>query len=162
MSRKSRNAPPGRNGKPRREIAVRREAGIRPAVSAARVRLAVRRTLDRQAFGRDCSVSLMLAGEETLAALNARYRGVDRATDVLSFNLEAVDPETDLFHLGDIAISLPRAARQAAARNEPFEREVLLLAVHGTLHLLGYDHETPDDKKRMWQAQRQILKEVSA
>jgi probable rRNA maturation factor len=103
----------------------------------------------------------MLAGEETLAALNARYRGVERATDVLSFSAGAVDPETGLFHLGDIAISLPRAARQAAARQAPLEREVMLLAVHGTLHLLGHDHEKPDDKRKMWRAQRQILKEVA-
>jgi probable rRNA maturation factor len=131
------------------------------SVPAAVIRLAVRRTLDHQAFRRDCSISLMLAGEETLAALNARYRGVERATDVLSFSAGAVDPETGLFHLGDIAISLPRAARQAAARQAPLEREVMLLAVHGTLHLLGHDHEKPDDKRKMWRAQRQILKEVA-
>jgi probable rRNA maturation factor len=129
-------------------------------VSVASVRRAVRRTLEHQAFHRSCSVSVFLAGEETLAALNSRYRDVDRATDVLSFAAGNTDPETGLFHLGEIVISLPRAARQASARAHPLQREISLLAIHGTLHLLGHDHAKAAEKKRMWRAQREILKDL--
>jgi probable rRNA maturation factor len=141
-------------------ITVRREKGLRRKVSVSAIRRAVRAALEHQSFRRDCSVSLVLAGEETVKALNTRFRGILRATDVLSFSAKRVDPETGLFHLGEIILSLPRAARQASARNAPLERELLLLAVHGTLHLLGHDHENAAGKKRMWAAQRQILKEV--
>jgi probable rRNA maturation factor len=103
----------------------------------------------------------MLAGDETVASLNASYRGVARATDVLSFSAGILDPGTGLLHLGDIVISLPRAAAQAAARHAPLEHEVLLLAVHGTLHLLGHDHARAAAKKRMWRVQTQVLKELT-
>jgi probable rRNA maturation factor len=119
----------------------------------------VRRTLAHQSFAEDCSIALILAGEETVLSLNARFRGAAHATDVLSFPSKAIDPETARLHLGDIIISLPQAARQAAARRRTLEKEVLLLAVHGTLHLLGHDHENTAGKNRMWKAQREILKE---
>jgi probable rRNA maturation factor len=142
-------------------VTIRRERNLHRRISTAAVRLAVRRTLEDQAHRNDCSVSVMLAGEKTVTALNACYRGVPRATDVLSFAGKLVDPETKLRHLGDIVISLPRAARQAAARRKPLEGEVQLLAVHGTLHLLGHDHEKAGGKKRMWRAQARILKELA-
>jgi probable rRNA maturation factor len=142
-------------------ITIRRERHQPRLVPIAAIRRAVRRTLDHQSFRKACSLSLLLAGEETLGELNARYRGVAHATDVLSFPSKIVDPQTSLSHLGDIVISLPRAARQAAARRKPPEAEVLLLAVHGTLHLLGHDHETAAEKKRMWKAQMEILKELA-
>jgi probable rRNA maturation factor len=111
-------------------------------------------------FRGDGSVSVLLAGEETLAEMNARYRGISRPTDVLSFSAKVTDPETQICHLGEIVISLPRAARQAADRGATLESEVLLLAVHGTLHLLGMDHADAAGKKKMWAAQRKILKEI--
>lgn len=95
-----------------------------------------------------------------MAALNSRYRGVDRATDVLSFAAGNTDPETGFFHLGEIVISIPHAVRQASARAHPLEREISLLAVHGTLHLLGHDHAKAAGKNRMWRAQREILKDL--
>jgi probable rRNA maturation factor len=138
-------------------VTVRREGGLRRKASAAAVRRAVRRTLEHEAFRKPCSVSVLLAGEKTLAALNTRFRGVRRATDVLAFPVRQSDPETGLLHLGEIVISLPRAARQAAERRQSAERELLLLAVHGTLHLLGHDHAKASEKKRMWRAQEEIL-----
>ena len=142
-------------------ILVRRERNLRLSVSAAAIRRAVRRTLEAEAYRESCSVSVLLATEEKVAALNAYFRGVPRATDVLSFSAEVPDPEMKLLHLGDIIISLPRAARQAAARNAGLEHEVILLAVHGTLHLLGHDHARAAGKKRMWRAQKRILKELT-
>jgi probable rRNA maturation factor len=160
MKRKKRNAPPARSAEFRPLIAVRREKRLDGSVSAAAIRRALRRTLAGRSFRGACSLSLVLAGEETVAALNARYRGIARATDVLAFPSGIIDPETATLHLGDIIVSLPQAARQAAARRATLESEVLLLAVHGTLHLLGHDHEKTGEKKRMWREQRRILKEV--
>jgi probable rRNA maturation factor len=162
MKKNSRKKPPrAGKGEPRRVILVRRERNLRRPVSTAAVRRAVRATLEAEACRKDCSLSVVLAGEETVASLNASFRGVAHATDVLSFSANVVDPETELLYLGDIVISLPRAARQAAARRAPLENEVLLLAVHGTLHLLGHDHAQTAGKRRMWRAQKQILKELT-
>jgi probable rRNA maturation factor len=141
-------------------VTVRRERGVGPGVSAAAVRRAVRCTLERRAVRGECSVSILLAGDETVATLNARYRGIRRPTDVLSFSAKVADPETRIRHLGEIVISLPRAARQAADRGAAPESEVLLLAVHGTLHLLGMDHADAAGKRKMWAAQREILSEL--
>ncbi|MBN1438398.1 MAG: rRNA maturation RNase YbeY [Anaerolineales bacterium] len=159
MKRKPKHARPARSVEVRRTILIRREPRLAGKVTAAAVRRAVLRALEHQSFREDCSISLVLAGEETVARLNARYRGVPQATDVLAFPSRVVDPQTAVRHLGDVLICLPRAAAQASARGKTLEDEVLLLAVHGTLHLLGHDHHTARKKKRMWDAQKQILKE---
>lgn len=142
-------------------IRIRRERNLRRPVSTAAVRRAVRRTLEAEACRKNCSVSILLAGEETVTSLNASFRGIPRPTDVLSFSANVADPETGLLHLGEIVISLPRAAQQAAARRSTLENEVLLLAVHGTLHLLGHDHAKTAGKRRMWRTQNLILKELA-
>ncbi len=147
---------------PRRLIRIRCEKQLTQKVAPAAVRRAIRRTLEQQSFRKECSISVLLAGDETLGSLNARFRSVARTTDVLAFGSRGLDPETGVVHLGEIAISLPRAGAQARARRAPLEREVQLLAVHGTLHLLGLDHDTPVRKQRMWRAQREILKELNS
>jgi probable rRNA maturation factor len=154
---------PPRAGKaePRRTILIRRERNLRRRVSTAAVRRAVLRALDSEAFRKACTISVVLAADETVAGLNAQYRGIPRTTDVLSFSANVVDPQTRLLHLGDIIIALPCAARQAAARRATLESEILLLAVHGTLHLLGHDHARAAAKRRMWRAQERILQELT-
>ena len=84
----------------------------------------------------DPEISLVLCDNLFIRSLNAQYRGQDKPTDVLSFAQD--DPNL----LGDIVISLPTAARQAEAAGWSLADEVALLAVHGLLHLLGYDDET--------------------
>jgi probable rRNA maturation factor len=160
MKKNRRKKTSRQNSDPLRLIRIRREKRLPQEVSTAAVRRAVRRTLEQQSFRKACSISLLLAGEETLESLNERFGGVAAPTDVLSFGSPGIDPETGVVHLGEIAISLPRAAAQARSRRAPLEREVQLLAVHGTLHLLGHDHDIPLRKKRMWQAQRIILQEL--
>ena len=81
------------------------------------------------------SVSILFCGDRRMRTLNRRYRGKDRSTDVLAFPAAAP-------MLGDIAISVPYAAREAGRRGEPVAREIDRLLVHGYLHLLGYDHES--------------------
>ncbi|MCB1056181.1 MAG: rRNA maturation RNase YbeY [Acidobacteria bacterium] len=87
------------------------------------------------------SFGVRFTSDRELRRLNHTYRGKDRSTDVLSFPGEE-GPEGR--HLGDVAISVPTARRQAAAAGHPTERELRILLLHGVLHCLGYDHETDD------------------
>ena len=109
------------------------------APPAARVRALLARAarLARSAGNdrRGGAISVLFCGDLRMRAMNRRYRRKDRSTDVLSF--PAAPPL-----LGDIAISVPYAARQARRLREPVTREIDRLLVHGYLHLLGYDHET--------------------
>lgn len=107
-------------------------------------------------------VSLVLVDDDYIQELNRDYRGIDRPTDVLSFALnegeepDVIDgPQESL--LGDIIISLPTALRQAEEFNHSLERELAFLAVHGMLHLLGYDHEEETDRQVMRQQEEHIL-----
>jgi probable rRNA maturation factor len=96
-------------------------------------------------------VSLLFTDDEAIKQLNSRYRGVDSATDVLSFPSEEED------FLGDIAISVPRARLQAEQYGHPLPREIAFLTVHAMLHLFGYDHIEPADEEKMRARQREIL-----
>jgi probable rRNA maturation factor len=101
----------------------------------------LRRVLEgaARALSIEGEVSLVLTGDRAVRALNARYRGQDRPTDVLSFPGGATRGE-----LGDIVISVPTAERNAHAGGRTLARELDVLALHGFLHVLGYDHETDD------------------
>jgi probable rRNA maturation factor len=108
----------------------------------------------------DADLTLVLTGDARLQALNRDFLHIDAPTDVLSFPSEETDPETGRRYLGDVAISVLRAAAQAQAGRHPFEQEVQLLVVHGLLHLLGHDHAEADGKRRMWAAQAAILEDL--
>ena len=121
-----------------------------------------------------CEVQISLIGPRKMRTLNRESRGIDRETDVLSFPyLEwrdaepgqftslaeppLLDMETGRVLLGDIVISMHRAAEQAEAYAHSLLRETCFLAVHGTLHLLVYDHMTEKDERRMDRLAQQIL-----
>lgn len=109
----------------------------------------------------DSELSITLTDDEHIHALNKKYRGVDRATDVLSFAFrESDEPEVigaDFEILGDVIISLERATAQAEDFGHSFRREVIFLEVHGLLHLLGYDHVDDDERREMEEEQRFIM-----
>ncbi|MFA5561794.1 MAG: rRNA maturation RNase YbeY [Eubacteriales bacterium] len=131
-----------------------------PAALIRTVRAAVAATLAHEGLCRRVSVSVQLCDNPTIAELNRRYRGKDLPTDVLSFPLWEREelPRRGLLELGDIVISAPQAAEQAAAFGQSFLREVAFLVVHATLHLLGYDHERSEaDEEDMFGRQRSIL-----
>jgi probable rRNA maturation factor len=105
-----------------------------------------------------------LTGDENLREYNSRYRGVDEPTDVLAFAAreQPTDPRFQAppgteDWLGDIVISVPRARRQARAAGHPVNDEVRLLAVHGLLHLLGYDHAEDEEEATMTALTKRIL-----
>jgi len=96
-------------------------------------------------------LSVMLCDDAVIQPLNAQWRGVDQATDVLSF------PQDDALVLGDVVISAQTAARQAAEHGHGVEAEVRVLLVHGLLHLLGHDHQTADEAVAMNSEEARLL-----
>ena len=106
------------------------------------------------------NLTIVLTDDRQLHELNSDYLDVDSPTDVLSFPSLETDPETNEIYLGDILISIPRAAEQAQAAGHPLEAEVQLLTVHGTLHLLGYDHSSDEEKDVMWNEQAKVLERL--
>jgi probable rRNA maturation factor len=111
----------------------------------------------RQAGAGSVDVTVVIGDDAQLHELNRQFLGVDAPTDVLSFPSDEADPDTGERYLGDVLISLPRAAAQADARGHAVRDELQLLVVHGVLHLLGHDHAGPDEKARMWQLQASVL-----
>ena len=105
------------------------------------------------------TLTVLLTDDQQLRVLNRDYRGFDETTDVLSFTDGTELPEMGLY-LGDIAISVPQAQRQADQQGHPLLDELRLLTVHGVLHLLGHDHAEPEEKERMWSAQEIVLNQL--
>ena len=103
--------------------------------------------------------SVIFVGNEEIQELNRDYRGIDRITDVISFALEDNNDiiMNEVRVLGDIYICIPRMKEQANSYGHSEKRELSFLAVHGLLHLLGYDHMTKEDEKEMFELQEMIL-----
>ena len=112
------------------------------------------------------AVGLRMTDDEEVRKLNLEYRGKDATTDVLSFAHEEVGKwevesgKTASRNLGDIVISLPQVRRQAKMIGRRTQDELALMVVHGTLHLLGFDHESLEDETRMFAIQHQVLEKL--
>lgn len=142
------------------QVHVQIEPRYQGRVSAARLRQAARAALAQQGAPEAGALTVRVTGDGELRRLNREFLGHDYATDVLSFPAEA---EADgAPYLGDLALSLPRAAAQARAGGHSLLAELQLLVVHGVLHLLGHDHATPRQTARMWRAQAEILAGLGA
>ena len=109
----------------------------------------------------DVNFNVIIVDNDYIHKLNKDYRGIDRETDVISFALEddkTFNPEMRI--LGDIYISIDKAKSQSEEYGHSLLRELCFLAVHGMLHLLGYDHMNEDDEKVMFKLQEDILNEM--
>ena len=115
-------------------------------------------------------MSVTMMTNPAIRKLNQQYRGVDRATDVLSFAAEESGDETPIImdpelaaelpeNLGDLLVSIDKVEEQAKFLGHSVDRELGFLVVHGVLHLNGYDPEKPADEQRMFDLQREILDE---
>jgi probable rRNA maturation factor len=139
------------------------EDGLEAVWDESRIDALVRSIVERELpANRRYAVSLYLVGDATIRALNTRHRGIDADTDVLSFPL--YEPETPFVlppelpaNLGDIVVSYPRAREQAEEFGHSPERELAYLVAHGLLHLLGYDHEADQDRRRMRHKEEEAL-----
>jgi len=133
----------------------------------ASLKRAVAAALVAEGRGSGYAVDVRVTDDAGIRALNRAHRGVDAPTDVLSFPLQlpangAADapfvlPPGEPVHLGDLVLSWPRAVAQAAQYGHSVARESAYLAVHGVLHLLGYDHERPADARAMRAREETIL-----
>jgi len=146
----------------RTEIQVKDE--FRRRVNRARLRRVVERALSVAGVRGTPELTLVITDDATIRKLNREYRGLEETTDVLSFSMtEGSSPATwpgQRPYLGDVVISYPRAVKQAGAAGHPVQAELDLLAAHGVLHLLGYDHATAKEKRLMWELQDAILSHV--
>ena len=106
------------------------------------------------------TVSVTFVDNERIRELNREFRNIDRVTDVLSFPADEPVVEGRGRFLGDIALSLERAKTQSEEYGHSFKREVAFLTAHSVLHLLGYDHMTPDEEKEMFSKQEKVLNDM--
>ena len=115
-------------------------------------------------------ISLVFTDFETVQRLNRDYRGVDEPTDVLAFymlpgkttnNLPFILPPDGITRLGEIIISYPQAVEQAKKQEHSVAQELALLIIHGILHLLGYDHEKPEEEAKMRTREKELLEKVA-
>ena len=130
-------------------------------VDTANLTTVAQQVLEAENVQPPATITIWITDEEELHTLNRDYRGVDRSTDVLSFGTDDdkqfVAPPSEPRHLGDLAVSFPHVVQQAADYNHSHARELSYLVTHGILHLLGYDHEQPDDALRMRAREEAIL-----
>ena len=136
------------------DICVSDDEGPHQPIHADRIKRAVGETL-RQHHRDAARISVALVSDAQIAALNRQHLGHDGPTDVLSYDLTEPDDGAPLE--GEIVISRETAARQAARRDHSTEAEALLYAVHGTLHLVGYDDRTAEDAAAMHAEEDRIL-----
>ena len=120
-----------------------------------------------------CETNILITNNREIRKINKKFRGIDKATDVLSFPMqelapgkfkytpEMIDPETGLLPLGEIVLSAERVTKQARKYLHTRERETAYLTIHSVLHLLGYDHSGEmDDTKRMRDREKNIMWEL--
>ncbi len=128
----------------------------------ALIEKAIRGTLDCEQFSRDVIVSVTFTDNEGIREKNREFRDIDRATDVLSFPLydmrngDLPEPGMDC-ELGDIVLSLERAAEQAVEFGHSYERECAFLTVHSMLHLIGYDHVNSEEEDEEMRAHQRVI-----
>jgi probable rRNA maturation factor len=140
------NGPEARTGLPRVDRRLLRSRAVR-----------ILRELDQSRS----ELSIALVDDATIKDLNSRYRGRSRPTDVLAFALrEGPDPDRSGNLLGDVVISLETAARQARRAHRGLDGEVARLLVHGTLHLLGHDHQKPTEARAMRAEERRLRRAI--
>ena len=130
------------------------------------IEMCTRAALEEEQIDEDAQVSVTLVDNEAIREINNEHRGIDKATDVLSFPLGDedsfdTDPETGAILLGDIVISLERARDQAEEYGHSYRREVAFLITHSLFHLLGYDHvDSEEDEKLMFGKQDKVLEKL--
>ncbi len=119
----------------------------------------IRETEKRVSGISETELEFSLVDDSTIQQINKQSRGLDKPTDVLSFaNRELEDPDSeDKKSLGQIVISIPAAQRNADEMGQSLEEELRFLFVHGLLHILGYDHQTPSEETEMMTLAYEIL-----
>ena len=152
------------------EVYISREViGLGHNESAGLIKKAINMALDAEGIDVPCIISVMLTDDEGIHAINKEFRGVDRATDVLSFPMNELVPgefdeelcehdmDTGAVLLGDMMISVPRCEEQGEEFGHGYKREIMYLTVHSVLHLLGYDHVDEGEMKAQMRAREKAI-----
>jgi len=161
LSAAGRGADTGSRGGPRVRVAVPPAADDLPPVDLRRLRSRARRLL-RAIDAPHGELSIALLDDPGMRELNLRWRGRPRPTDVLSFSmLEGEGARHRGALLGDVVLGVQTAARQARARHRSLDEELARLLIHGTLHLLGHDHERDDEARRMRAEERRLWRAMT-
>ena len=144
----------------RHHVDIQVDPGFVHRVDVEALERCVRETLASRRLRIARVVAIHVTDSRTVRRLNRRFRGEDSATDVLSFNtdFDGLKRPDGSAELGEIVIALPVAARGARERDATLGEELALLSVHGTLHLLGFDHEEPEEDRRMKELERVALR----
>jgi len=151
------------------EIEISVEEEFRGLVDKEWVTKIAQHVLKTEGVAPPYEVSLVFTDSETVRRLNRDYRGVDEPTDVLAFYMLPQEagknsffalPADGVTRLGEVIISYPQAVEQAEEQGHSVERELALLIIHGILHLLGYDHEEPEDESEMSAREKWLLDEI--
>jgi len=142
---------------------------FRTLVHKGWVRKIVRQVLKAEEVIPRYDLGVVFTDIERVRQLNREYRGVDQSTDVLAFYMRPhkgsdssfANPPDGVAHLGDVIISYPQALAQAREQGHSVQRELALLVIHGVLHLLDYDHEEPQEAKKMRAREKELLEKYS-
>ena len=130
-------------------------------VDLTRIQHAILTTVELYTQKSNWPLTFVVVGDEEMTRLHESYRAETGTTDVLTFPYQEDGLIEEMQgYLGDIIVCYPQAARQASAEGHEIQDELDLLAVHGTLHLLGYDDETTSEKVRMWREQRRVMEQL--
>ena len=131
-------------------------------VPADQVRTLLEHSLAQLKLNADCDVNLVFVDENEMTELHIKWMDEPGPTDVLSFPMDMPENPGDAVTLGDIVIAPTVAATQAATAGHAAEHEIFILAAHGLLHILGYDHANKEDEKVMFALQEDLVKNWQA
>jgi len=153
------------------EINIKLKRNVAPGLHKGWLKSIVQKTLKAEGITRPVEMGLLITDNDTIQKLNRVYRGENEPTDVLSFQTNILEGEEaeesfvsapdGINHLGEVIISYPKAEEQARERGYDISQELTLLIIHGTLHLLGYDHEVIDDERTMREKESRILAQLT-
>lgn len=121
---------------------------------------AIKTTIEVEQAEGDFEVSVSLVTNKEIRELNKNYRNVDCETDVLSFPMDDEEDPEGVIMLGDVILSTEKIIEQAEYFGHSLEREMIYLTVHSMLHLLGYDHMNDDEKEKMREMEKEVMKEL--
>jgi len=154
------------------EIDVLIDGGVEGCPEASWIQNIAEQVLIAQGVGSEVELGLVITSQERVQQLNRSYRGKDEPTDVLAFYMTVVAEETEagiapfvvppdgVSRLGEVIISCPQAIIQAKEHRHSVKKEIVVLIIHGVLHLLGYDHEEPEQERQMRAREREILSSI--
>ena len=153
------------------EINVLIDGGFADCPEITWLQKVIEQVLIAREVSADVELSLVIAGQEKVQELNRSYRGIDEPTDVLAFFMTTegeheaepspfIAPPDGIRHLGEVIISYPQAVIQAKEHKHSLKRELAILVIHGVLHLLGYDHEEPEQEEGMRAREREMLEHI--